>query len=440
MSINKLRPDLAEIERSLQILRVDSGQTTEIRILKASTLDWKRPHTVSGYFRSSIIPASCWSSILTATGFYVTLNPCIPDLFARASNRLIAAEATTSDKDILVLNWFPLDFDSNRPKGISATDGEKEAAFSRSREVQDFLKSIGFYPFVEGDSGNGAHALGRIELEVGDAELVHRCLQHLDKMFSDNYVKVDTSVASPGQIFKLYGTPVCKGDSTEDRPHRMAKLLTVPEDIQIIPREVLVELAEKYSETPPPPKHFDAPGSRLTSYEPPPGKLNVQAFIDKYNLDVSGPTAYEDGGWLWIFNECPWREGDEKQAFIIQFATGGISSGCHHETCPGNNSVNRWADLKAMVTQKQKPDTLTVNLDACLCQLPRTEYGLSDRFVERHGRNCKFIEGWNSWAVFDGTRWIRSKTRAEAPRRQLGMCLSDNYLCAFKGARRSRRF
>jgi len=31
-------------------------------------------------------------------------------------------------------------------------------------------------------------------------------------------------------------------------------------------------------------------------------------------------------------------------------------------------------------------------------------------------------------------------TAKATPRRQLGMCLSDNYLCAFKGARRSRRF
>jgi len=34
----------------------------------------------------------------------------------------------------------------------------------------------------------------------------------------------------------------------------------------------------------------------------------------------------------------------------------------------------------------------------------------------------------------------RAKLEALGPRRQLGMCLSDNYLCAFKGARRSRRF
>ena len=53
-------------------------------------------------------------------------------------------------------------------------------------------------------------------------------------------------------------------------------------------------------------------------------------------------------------------------------------------------------------------------LDACLCKLPMTEYGLADRFVERHGRICKFIDGWKHWTVFDGTRWIRSNPRAEA--------------------------
>jgi hypothetical protein len=378
MSINKLVPDLTEIQRTLHILRVDANQTTEVRILEAITSDWKRPHILSGYFRGSTIPQSCLSPIQQALGYYVTLNPCLPDLFARASNRLIHGKVATSDIEILRLNWFLLDFDSKRPRGISATDGERDVAFRRSKDVQDFLKSIGFPSFIEADSGNGAHALARIELDVVDKDLTHRCLKNLDKMFSDDSVKVDTSVASPGQICKLYGTPVCKGDSTEDRPHRMARLLTVPEDIQIIPREVLVELAEKYSKTPAPPKHFDAPSSRLASYEPPPGALNVQAFIDKYHLDVSGPTAYEDGGWLWIFNVCPWREGDGKTASLIQFASGALSASCRHDTCPGSGAgyQNHWADLRAMVTQKQKPDTLTVNLDACLCQLPRVRpYG-----------------------------------------------------------------
>ena len=71
-------------------------------------------------------------------------------------------------------------------------------------------------------------------------------------------------------------------------------------------------------------------------------------------------------------------------------------------------------ELKLLEVAPVKAVIPSAELDAFLCMLPRTEYGLMDRFVERHGRICKFIDGWSHWVVFDGTRWVRSNTRAEA--------------------------
>jgi hypothetical protein len=50
----------------------------------------------------------------------------------------------------------------------------------------------------------------------------------LDFKFTDNLVGVDGTTINAGQIWKLYGTMARKGDSTADRPHRMARILSVP--------------------------------------------------------------------------------------------------------------------------------------------------------------------------------------------------------------------
>lgn len=64
------------------------------------------------------------------------------------------------------------------------------------------------------DSGNGYHALFRIDLPNDDESklLVQRVLQALDFRFSTATVKIDVSVYNPSRITKLYGTTACKGN------------------------------------------------------------------------------------------------------------------------------------------------------------------------------------------------------------------------------------
>jgi len=70
-------------------------------------------------------------------------------------------------------------------------------------------------------------------------------------------------------------------------------------------------------------------------------------------------------------------------------------------------------ELKLLQDQPQSLIIPNAELDACLCKLPMTEYGLADRFVERHGKLCRYIDDWKQWVVFDGACWIRSNTKAE---------------------------
>jgi hypothetical protein len=104
------------------------GEVTEIRAfgLSKGSKAWEGgaggAGIVYGYFDNpkDFAKAAAMEQAM-APGIYFTLNPVIPDLLARAANRLKAAgtkSITTSDKDILCIRWLPIDLDPKRPAGI----------------------------------------------------------------------------------------------------------------------------------------------------------------------------------------------------------------------------------------------------------------------------------------------------------------------------------
>jgi hypothetical protein len=60
-------------------------------------------------------------------------------------------------------------------------------------------------------------------------------LRALAAKFSTAQVTIDTKVFNAARVCKLYGTVARKGDSTPDRPHRVATLHRVPEEIRQVP-------------------------------------------------------------------------------------------------------------------------------------------------------------------------------------------------------------
>lgn len=170
-----------------------------------------------------------------APGIYFTLNPCLPELLARAANRLRAADAkspTTADKDIKCVRWIPIDLDPVRPSGISSSDEELARAIKLRNEIWRWLKEKwGIEPAVPAVSGNGAHLLIRIpdsdfdRTNPGESEvvgLVKGTLAAIAAAFPPEKtgVEIDQKVFNPARIWKLYGTTARKGDHTKERPHR----------------------------------------------------------------------------------------------------------------------------------------------------------------------------------------------------------------------------
>ena len=232
MSVS-LRPIPKEIDEFLKILEVGADHVVELRVLGAKVSGSPWPQILSGYFndRSALIRAI--SQIEKAMGWYVTLNPCLPDLLSRRCNRAdrVGVGETTGDAQILRRMWLPIDVDPIRLPGISSTDEEHQAALLLARSIASHLKSLGWPDPLLGDSGNGGHLLCRVDLPCDDEGLVERCLKAIDQKFSTPKIKVDICNANPSRIWKIYGTPACKGDHTSYRPHRMAKLLEIPDGL-----------------------------------------------------------------------------------------------------------------------------------------------------------------------------------------------------------------
>ena len=228
-----VKSNCSEILSGLKIYH-DAGDTFEIRIPDAGSA-----RTISGYF-TDFAKAAKEIGYYTKGGaaIYVTINPVDPRLIGRSNNCLkVHAKNTTADKDIVRLNWLPVDGDPPRPAGISATDIEHYASISMIKNMRNWLISAQGWPenaFVIVDSGNGGYLLCRIELEKNkeNSNLVKKCLEALDYLYSDETFHVDTTSSNPARILRVPGTTNAKGDEVGEMKHRLAWVLGSTEEIR----------------------------------------------------------------------------------------------------------------------------------------------------------------------------------------------------------------
>jgi len=334
--------DPAELRRTLPFLLPD-GQVAELRALEATTLADRWPHTATGYFDDREKLVEALSTIRTAKGIYLTINPIDPALLARAANRIRKAGKNdgTSDRDILARRWLPIDCDPVRAAGISSDDAEHAAAIERSRAIWSELHyNRGWPEPIAADSGNGGHLLYRVDLPVDDGGLLQRCLLALAAQFSDDAVKVDAGVFNPARIWKLYGTAACKGDHTESRPHRMSRVAYAPSRLEVVTREQLEELAGDA----PTAQREPAVGVHVGN-----GCFDIDGFLQRAGFELDGPDSYQDGR-KWTFRTSPLCEHHGDGPYLIQFASGALAAGCHHDSCSWT-----WHDLRQKFDPKPAP-------------------------------------------------------------------------------------
>ncbi len=315
------------------------GQVAELRAPKA---DAGRGYTATmgGYYND---PAKLThdTATITAPGVYLTLNPVNPALLARCKNRCDKSTASTTDKDIIGRRWLFLDIDPERPSGICATDAEKAEARAVADAVAEHLKCAGWPDPMVVDSGSGTYLLFRIEEPADDGGTVVKCLKALAYTFDTDAAHIDTTVHNPSRIVRVPGTMNRKGDSTDDRPHRRCRVLSVPDAMQVVPYELLEALAATAADDK---KKAATAGSTAGTGEYT-HRLLVPEYLSHFSVEVLSTNTGDKGQTRWRI-ACPFDASHTgTDAYACQYPTGAVGFNCSHNSCAGN----KWDAFKAKV-------------------------------------------------------------------------------------------
>jgi hypothetical protein len=333
--------DANEVRRALQLL-AEPNQVVEVRALDASLdQNGRYTRTYGGYFDNPNDLIKSISTIRFAMGIYITLHPCHKDLLHKAKNKLVEQKSgsSTPDKYITSYRWLAIDCDPERVAGISSTNEEHEKALAMCRKIREALSALGWPEPILADSGNGGHLLYRVDLPISDKNLIERVLKGLAQ-FDEESVHVDQTMFNPSRIIKLYGTLACKGDNTDERPHRLSRILEVPEQLQIVSRELLEAMAVPAEEKAAiEPNRVQNNGYKSNGYVK--EDFTLDAFIAKHGIKVKSKSPYQSGT-RYLLEGCVWDPSHTDNSACLFDMPNGLGASCSHNSCQGKH----WRDFR----------------------------------------------------------------------------------------------
>lgn len=321
-----------ELRKAIQVLKPNE-ELFEVRIIGS-----QKP--ISGYFKDADTLIKAFSNVdLRDTNIYITLNQVNDACFSRQqSERFMKGKNSTQDTEIDGYKFLFIDLDPIRPTGISSTKEEYKAACDTANKVCAYLDELGFEKPIKAVSGNGAHILYRINLSNTEENrnLIRRCLNALATFFDNDVVTVDTSNFNPSRVCKLYGTLAQKGKNTEERPHRMSKIVDVPSDLRTVGKVYLEKLANEFKEEKKP-----AP-AKYNNYNP--SEFDIEEWMNEYGLRYK-EVSWRDGCKKYVLESCPFNHNHKSpDSMILKQASGAIGFKCLHNSC----QCYSWRDVRLM--------------------------------------------------------------------------------------------
>ena len=169
-------------------------------------------------------------------------------------------------------------------------------------------------------------------------------IEAVAQRFTGHGVDIDRKVFNAGRIWKLYGTTGRKGHSIDDRPHRRARLVEVPDSVEAVPVEKLKALAAMVAKPEPsrPAASSNGGGAPFTSRLDVPRWLAARgvSFRVKDRPDSKGRTVY-------LLEQCPFDggHGGHGETAIYQALDGKLGADCKHNSCNGRG----WQEFKEAI-------------------------------------------------------------------------------------------
>jgi P4 family phage/plasmid primase-like protien len=351
----------------------------EVRLLRANSV-------AVGYFDS-------WDAALLAVeneptqykAAYFSLNPVkLPIEIPVNPASLSAARNAASKSDIARRVCLLVDLDPPRPAGLNSTEAEKQSARVQAEAVREYLGGRGWPEPMLCDSGNGWHALYRIELanDEDSAELVRGVLARLHQLFP----LVDAGNFDSNRLCKLYGSWARKGPHSDERPWRKSSIVEGGSDA-IVSETQLRELAPA-----------QRPALAVEN-----GNVKLErllGFLDHYGVALRSDAREVSGGWQ-VEIECPWAEEHTSEArrdTTVSFIAGlGNGFRCLHSHC----TERHWREFRAEL-ERRNP-----GLDPYFGKLPlMTHSDIARQFIEDHDDFVRVYDQENATGVWlPGVRW-----------------------------------
>jgi hypothetical protein len=194
----------------LEMRAMKNGKPT-IRIFKGAL--YENAEALKQAFEDEAIKLN-----LQGHNIYIVMNP-IKESFKGYS---------TNDDDIEFRDLLLIDIDRAQKGSGPANQEELDAALALANDIAKHLKAKGWDEPIQVMSGNGYHLyyiLNKLPNDITHKQLVSGALQELADHFDNSIVKVDTVVFNASRITKVPGTIAYKGEATEDRPYRMARMM-----------------------------------------------------------------------------------------------------------------------------------------------------------------------------------------------------------------------
>lgn len=321
-----------EIRKAISLMKPD-GQLFEIRII------YDNKKVMSGYFRSADRLIDELGLVdLSNSNIYITLNNLNAACYDRSQKDSFEmySKATTSDRDVVGLEWLMVDLDPERPAGTSSTDEQIANAKEMGNRIYDFMRKLGFNKPLTAESGNGVHLLYKIELAntAENVQLVEKCLKTLNLLFDDGKTNVDMKNYNPARVCKLYGTLAQKGSNSSERPHRMSKIAFNGREVLPTDKEYLLKLCELY------PKELDKP-AKYNNYSP--ENFDIEEWMSKHGMRYQRKT-FADGN-KYVLDVCPFDSNHKApDACVFKSRSGAVGFHCFHNGCSGKT----WRDVRIL--------------------------------------------------------------------------------------------
>lgn len=313
--------DVNEIRKWHSIFKRDD-ELFEIRILGDRT--W------SGYFYDVEVAIKALERFGDCNTYY-TINEVKKACASREQfNCFKQVKGTaTSKTDIEHRWWLAVDVDCERPSGVASTDAEKEKAHKKAQDVYVFLRDNGFSMPVICDSSSGYHILYPIDMDNDQTseDTIKAFLEVLSNKFTDEDVKIDRALIDSNRILRLSGSVGCKGRDSIERPHRLAKILSTPNEIVRMKREQIDAFNAKYA--------IKVEQTQRRQFNGTPNEqFNLREFIAKYGIKIAKEIPISGGGTKYILEECPFdSQHKAPDSALFELSNGSVAFKCFHNSC-----------------------------------------------------------------------------------------------------------